>query len=150
MVVNDSAFGKMNYDSGWEKTEVFSLYGRKYLVRVVAGAYAGQNILEKQREAYHIYQKKINECVKKIPNVLLKYYLDNYEIIEETMNIPKKIDRQHINEKNIIRLFEVKTVYFDRAGKFGWLCECAWDQENGIAIILSEQEPIVVEQEELI
>lgn len=150
MVVNDVVFGKMNYDAGWEKREDLFLFGRQISVRIVAAAYTGQEILETQRKAYQIYQKNMEEYIRKIPDILLQYYLDHYEMIEEIMNIPEKINKQNITANIIVRLIEVKAVYFDRDGRFGWLCDCAWDEENGIAVILSGKDPIVAEQDELI
>ena len=148
--IKDDIFGNMEYDCSWVKKEQISLFGKSYEVRIVAKAYTGQEVSDTQRASYTCYQKNFQLYIEQIPNILLTYYLDNYNQIAEYVDIPEKINRKNITEELIVKLIKVQTVYFDRKGNFGWLCDCAWDREHGISIILSADKPIVTEQEELI
>lgn len=146
----DFVFGEMEYDHSWVKKENVSLFGKNYDIRIVAEAYTGQDILDIQRKSYERYKEEYPEYLTKIPDVLLNYYIENYERISEEVEIPEKINLKNINKEIIVKLIRVKTVYFDREGQYGWLCDCAWDAEHGISIILSEEEPFVAEQDYLL
>ncbi len=148
--VLDPVFGEMEYDHSWCKTEEKTVFGKNLEIRIVVEAYAGQEILEVQQKAYSLYKQEYLNYIKEIPSVLLKYYLDNYELISENINIPEKINKNNINKELIAKLIRLKTVYFDRKGQFGWLCDCAWDPEHGICILLSDDVIRVEEQDYLL
>lgn len=146
MTRNDIVFGQMEYANSWVKTEMQFFFGRELLVRIVARAFADEEISEEQRLAYKRYLDNQNEYIRNTPSVLLAYYLDNYDYIESTVEIPDVINRENINEELIVKLIKVRTIYFDREGQYGWLCDCAWDEEHGICILLSD--PIISIQEQ--
>lgn len=146
----DSAFGEMEYDHSWVKKESVTLFGKNYEIRIVAEAYTGQEILDVQRQSYERYKSEYPDYIAKIPDVLLNYYISNYESISSEVDIPEQINRGNINRDLIVKLIRVKTVYFDRNGQYGWLCDCAWDSEHGISIILSSEEIFVAEQDYLL
>ena len=135
--INDSVFGEMIYIHSWERCETQDFFGKILDVRIVAEAYEGQYITDEQRKAYQRYVRNRENFLEKVAPTLLKYYLDNYENISSNVNIPEKINRDNINEELIVKLIKVRTVYFDRKGQYGWLCDCVWDEEHGICILLS-------------
>lgn len=146
----DPAFGEMEYNHSWVKKESISLFGKSYEIRIAAEAYKGQEILDVQRQSYERYQSEYPEYIAEIPDVLLDYYISNYDSIASVVDIPKQINRENITRDLIVKLIRVKTVYFDRNGQYGWLCDCAWDDEHGISIILSTEEIFVAEQDYLL
>lgn len=146
----DLTFGEMEYDHSWVKEENVLLFGKSYDIRIVAEAYTGQDILEIQQKSYERYKREYLGYIAKIPSVLLDYYINNYKSISSKVDIPEKINLKNINKEIIVKLIRVKTVYFDRKGQYGWLCDCAWDTEHGISIILSAEEPFVTEQDYLL
>ncbi|TYQ13199.1 UNVERIFIED_CONTAM: hypothetical protein Cloal_4257 [Acetivibrio alkalicellulosi] len=135
--LNDEVFGKMQYDSSWVRKEKYTILGKELDIRIVAKAYEGQGILDIQRKAFIEFKENFDQFEEDIPAKLLKYYLENYENISEMCNIPEKIDKDHITQDLIVKLVKVKTIYFGRKGEYGYLCDCIWEQEHGIAIILS-------------
>lgn len=148
--VEDKVFGMMEYVYSWESTEEISVFGKDYDIRVVAEAYSGQEILDVQRDAYKKYKENFPKYVMQIPEILLDYYKSNYDTISERVEIPEKISVRNINKELIVKLIKIRTIYFDRKGAFGWLCDCAWDNEHGISIILSDEKPFVAEQDYLL
>lgn len=150
MNINDDVFGKMEYKNSWEKEEIIKCFGKEYKIRTVAKAYKGDDILDIQRNAYKKYKDNINNYNIEIPSSILNYYLDNYEYISSYIDIPEKINKDNINEEIIMKLVTFKTLYFDRKGNFGYLCDCLWDEEHGICILLSDKKVKVIEQDELI
>ena len=148
--VTDKIFGIMRYDACWEKDDTLCVFGKTFPIRVAVAAYTGDDILDIQREAYVKYRDNLSAYDAAVPDILLRYYLDNYDYIASYMKIPEKISRQNITPKLVTKLIKIKTAYFDRKGNFGWLCDCAWDIEHGIAIVLSQSEPFVTDQDYLI
>jgi len=150
LTVNDKIFGVMQYDAGWEKADTLAVFGKTFPVRVVAAAYTGESILDIQRDAYAKYLNNLALYADTIPDIVLRYYLDNYDDISSYMKIPEKINRANVNATTVVKLIKIRTVYFDRKGNFGWLCDCAWDVEHGIAIVLSNEKPFITDQDYLI
>lgn len=148
--INDKVFGEMTYDYSWEKYEVRNLFEDQLDVRIVAKAYEGQEILDIQRESYKKYVNNEDLYIRKIPQIVLAYYKDIYDDILEFCYMPSKYNVENITADSVLDLIEVHTIYFDREGKFGYLCECGWDDDHGFAIILSEDEPRIGEEDELI
>lgn len=149
-IINDEVFGEMKYDYSWEKYEVRNILGEEISVRVVARAYEGQEILEIQRNSYIKYVNNEKLYMKQIPQILLDYYKDEYDNFVEFCDMPVQYDIQNISTDSILDLIAVNTIFFDREGNFGYLCECGWDDDNGIAIILSDDKPRIGEEDELI
>lgn len=148
--INDKVFGEMTYDDSWEKYEVRNIFEEQIDVRIVAKAYEGQEILDIQQESYKKYANNEELYIRKIPQIVLAYYKDIYDDILEFCYMPQKYNIENITADSVLDLIEVHTIYFDREGNFGYLCECGWDDDNGIAIMLSEDEPRIVEEDELI
>lgn len=148
--IKDPIFGEMVYDYSWEKEEEFLAFGRDVNLRVVAKAYSGQDIRDVQREAYITYKSNLSKYIMNVPGVLLDYYLRNYEFISSCVSIPDKISKDNINKELISKLIRIKTLYIDRKGQFGWLCDCAWDSEHGLCILLSGDSICIKEQDYLL
>ncbi len=148
--VNDSVFGEMHYDYAWEKYVKRHMLRRKSEIRVVAVADEGEEILDVQREAYKKYISNEERYIEEIPQALLDYYLDEYDNLLEFCDIPRRLNKKHVNTNTILEMIRVNTLIFDREGNYGYLCDCGWDSENGLAIILSEDEIRIGEQDELI
>ncbi len=149
MIVDD-VFGEMIYDHSWERTETLDFFGKELNIKIVAEAYSGQDILEIQKESYKRYISVVSEYTRKIPNTLLEYYLNNYDVISSDVDIPEQINKENITKDKIIKLVKVTVLYFSRDGKYGYLCDCAWDKENGICIVLSGDNPEIKNHDYLI
>ena len=148
--INDEVFGEMSYDYAWEQSKKDIIFSKLSDYKVVAQAYPGDSITDAQRKSYKEYKQKEESFWKQIPDQLLLYYLENYETISELVNIPERLDKNHINRDSITKLVRLNTLYFDREGRYGWLCDCAWDKEHGICIILSDDSITIDVQDALL
>ena len=146
----DKIFGQLYYASSWEKKEILYFGNTKRQITVVVEAYPNQEITDVQRHQYLEYQQKKEEFVNILPNLLLEYYLDNYDDISSYMEIPEQINKENINEQLMLQLVRINDLYIARDERYGWLCDCAWDEEHGLCVLLSDKEPHVVEQDVLI
>ena len=104
-IIHDIVFGNLQYNHSWEKEEDLYFGNEKKQIMVVIEAYTDQEILDIQRQQYLVYQQKKNEYINKIPKVLLKYYLDNYDLIAAEMEIPEVINKENINEQLIVNYY---------------------------------------------
>ena len=104
-IIHDIVFGNLQYNHSWEKEEDLYFRNEKKQIMVVIEAYTDQEILDIQRQQYLVYQQKKNEYINKIPKVLLKYYLDNYDLIAAEMEIPEVINKENINEQLIVNYY---------------------------------------------
>ncbi|MBP3255572.1 MAG: hypothetical protein J6M60_03685 [Clostridia bacterium] len=148
--MNDEVFGILNYDHGYEKEEEIIFFDKSYKIIISVQSY-DKTITEEQRKSYKMFKENYNEIIKKLPPILLEYYLKIYdEFIELYFKVPEKIDKKHINEELIVRLIKPRTLFIDKKGKFGLLCDCIWDEEHGIAILFTDNSLSIVEQDELI
>lgn len=150
MIINDKIFGELHYNSAWEKEENFDSRFEEEKIKVVIEADESQEILDIQREQYLAYRQQKNKFINKIPKVLLDYYLGIYDDISSALDIPEQINKENINEQLIVKLVRINDIYFARNGSYGWLCDCAWDEEHGLCILLSESEPCIKDQDYLI
>ncbi len=146
----DNVFGEMIYDHSWERKETLSFFGKELNIKIVAEAYSGQDILEIQKELYKRYMAEVSEYTRLIPDALLEYYFNSYDAISSDIDIPEQINKENITKDKIVKLVRVTSLYFSRDGKYGYLCDCAWDEENGICIVLSGDKPEIKDQDYLI
>ena len=150
--MEDDVLGKLVYDHNFEKEteEELDFFGKIYNIRVVLQSY-DQIITDEQRKAYVEFKNNYEETIKKLPKVLLDYYLSIYdEYIDAIFNVPEKIDKDHVNEEIVVRTVIPQTLFITKQGKYGLLCKCIWDEEHGTAIIFNGNNVSMGDQDELI
>lgn len=152
--VNDPVFGEMSYDHSWETTQTILLWGKEHKIRIAARAYNNDPVNDSQRASYTEYKAKESEYERLIPDVLLDYFKENYDEISEMVDLPEKYRLENISRDIVIKLIKPKTLFFAPDGGYGFLCDCAWDPEHGIAIIFpykdKEKSLRIGDQDELI
>ncbi len=147
----DSIFGKMEYDYSWCKEEVINFWTTNTKIKMVAQAYSGQEIIDIQRENYIYFKNNINEISKISYEKIKLFYFDNYEKIKEENNeVCIKYPINKINEINFNELIKIKTLIFTKNIYFGFLCDCLWEKEHGIAILIDKNNIKICEQDELL
>lgn len=121
MIIDDLIF-----DYGWRKP--FSIYFNKNNVEIelVFDSYEGEKINDKQLSSYKKFLDNKTEYENKTQELITKYIIDNA-----------------IEKHGVI----IKTLQFNYDGSFGFLADCEWDIENGIAIILAPEESVVIQDQ---
>ncbi len=126
-IVKDPIFGKMEYKHRWVKKETISLMGKEYNLNIIAAAYTGDQICDKQREAYKAFKGKIDKVSRRMPGMIEEYVEDHKDEIAE-----------HFSEigdpEDAIKFVKPVSVMFARDGMTVIMCNVAWDEENGIGI----------------
>ncbi len=150
--INDDAFGEMVYDSCWMKSVKMDFANMKgHWIEICAEADEREPINALQKKAYTEYLAKKEHFMEAIPNALIAYYLDNYDDIKESWErVPSKYNKKNISASSVMELVEFDSLYFCQDGRYGWLCKCPWEDEMGLAFILSGDEIEVTVQDELI
>lgn len=147
--IDDPVFGEMIYDAGWEKREKKSLYGKEKLIRIATCDYE-DGITDVHRASYKKYQENESRYLEEIPCALLEYYLSMYDEIKEYWRVPRQYTKKNVTKENIMDLIDFKTLYFRYNGMFAWLCECPWEEECGLAFVLSEDKIRVALQTDIL
>ena len=74
---------------------------------------------------------------KEVPTLLLDYYKDHYEDIERRWPLDDELRIDVVEKITLINLFDIKSLFIDRNGNYGWLVEFIWN-EFPISVILSD------------
>lgn len=139
-VVDDDVFGEMYFDQGWRKwikTDINGIDGEWLLLHV--DEYYPKEIDSKQKANYQKYLAKEKSFIEEVPHLLLKFYLENYQAIEEIWDIPKVFDKDNIDLKSIKMLVQFQKLFFHGDGvRYGWLCRCLWDKYDGLSLFYDE------------
>lgn len=123
----------------WEKIETKKIFGKEKRIKLYADNCNGE-ISEEQRKAYLDYKMQEGSYCEAISEALLEFYLDTYDFISEGWNVPEKYNRQNVHKWNVTELMDFREFYVDEYGDCYWICKCPWDDENGLAFIISEGE----------
>ena len=136
--LEDPVFGEMVFNEDvWERNEQICVCGKELTVEISTDDCDGK-ISEIERNSYENYKMYEREYFNEIPSVLLSYYLANYENVKEMWRIPRQYNKNNINKDNIMDLIDFKELYIDEDGQCAWLCECPWEEDDGIAFLLSD------------
>lgn len=138
--VNDSVFGELEYDkNGFLKTKIFlGIWGGDdEELDLIIKCQENEEISDIQRKAYKTYLADLQRISKEVPTLLLDYYKDHYEDIERRWPLDDELRIDVVEKITLINLFDIKSLFIDRNGNYGWLVEFIWD-EFPISVILSD------------
>lgn len=124
--INDKVLGEIEYDFGWIKIEEIPFFDSKYNVKMVFEAFEDEDITDTQRNNYIEFTKNIDEISKKAINKLSDYLVENFTGMYVVKNI-----------------IVPTSVFFKQDGHYGVLCEFDLDEENGLAIVVSNDYDVI-------
>lgn len=113
--------------------------GREYNVETAFTDFNGEAPSEVQKAAFEHYKAHLDEYLRKIPNVLLDYFVHNYKLIKYTCDSVENLTRYNVSNEDVVKLIKIKKLYIDEKGAYAFLCDCAWDVEHGISIVLVDK-----------
>ncbi len=137
--INDPSFGPMEFDYGWCKEEEIAFFGQTGSVEVLAEADIGQPISDVQRKAYALFCDGTDALSDDALAALKEYYIENLPAIGGQVDDPTTLpEEDSITRADLVKMVIPQTVYFRQDGIYAVLCNCIWEPQNGLAIIVSE------------
>lgn len=114
------------FDYGWKKTITFNFQNKPLNIDLVFDAYKGEDVNNEQYSAYEKFSQNQVNYESQVNQMVLNYINEN------------QLENSQV---------DIKTLLIKRDGAFGLLADCSWDIENGIAILLSPKQEIVVQDD---
>lgn len=96
-----------------------------------------EEVTDVQQKAYERYAAGLDNYMKNMPQALLAYYKDNYVDSTWYNYIYDALKIENVTETSLCNALNIKCLYIDRDGNFGWLAEIA-SKAHAVTIILSE------------
>lgn len=105
----EQKLGQLVYDGGWKRVEPLNVHDCNLLV--IFQAFESENISAEQKESYAFALKNM------------------YSLLENARDkIIEELGAEQLED------IVITTVYFNRTGSFGFLCDYSVDYEHGMAI----------------
>lgn len=150
-ILNDKVLGELEFqDDSWVgefDTPVLNSDGNLTLVVQDTNK---EGILDVQREVYKIYLQNEEKYKNSVTDFLLDYYKWNYEYIaREVSDLDENDHKDVITDKELYQMVDLWYLFVCRDGSFGYVFGCCWDNEDDLAVLLSESEPRVISRTQL-
>lgn len=148
MMINDSIFGKIEYDYIWFRRSKIKFFNNKVdIMLMIAGDDEGQ-FEDGQYEAYQSLINKWNEIQETFLEPILEYYKQKRKELGYDIQLNKNYPEIKSTKEllNYITLVGIKVPYADIYGgrSIGISFDCSWDEENGLGLRLNNEEVIDV------
>ncbi len=150
-IINDEVLGSLKYNNGvWGRrldTPVLNSDGNLIIVFQDDNK---EGILDVQREAYKTYLQNEDKYKSSVIDLLLDYYkwINEY-FMQSVSGIDETFHKDVVTEKQLFMATELWYLFICRDGSFGYAFGCCWDVDNGLAVLLSEDEPRVISRTQL-
>lgn len=150
-IIKDEVVGSLRFHNGvWGRrldAPVFNSDGNLILVFQDPNK---EGILDIQKEAFKRYLQNEEGYKNRVTNYILEYYKWYYEEIKRIVSdLGEEDHKEVIDEKGIYELMDIWYLFICRDGSFGYAFDCCWDGDNGLAVLLSEDEPRVISRTQL-
>ncbi|MBP3916082.1 MULTISPECIES: DUF2004 domain-containing protein [unclassified Clostridium] len=148
MMINDSIFGKIEYDYIWFRRSKIKFFNNEVdIMLMIAGDDEGQ-FEDGQYEAYQALINKWNEIQETFLEPILEYYKQKRKELGYDIELNKNYPEIKSTKEllNYITLVGIKVPYADIYGgrSIGISFDCSWDEENGLGLRLNNEEVIDV------
>ena len=137
MCITDLVFGEMKYHYRWEKQETIPFCGIKKKVTVAAKAYSGEQINDKQRDAYRYFTTHVEQIGKECFELATEYIWKNFDQIALYFPNVKLLE----TPQELHKVMDLKTLYFSQEGECILLFKTEW-AEDDIAIMIYPEKKI--------
>ena len=142
MELNHHIFGKIKFNYGWTRDMTVTIFGEQYVLEIIIDADDDGKFEVNQERAYIFFKEHLDEIVKEANCAIVSYY--NREISNIVSGYTHTDEKQYFLDKigdkeQIYSLLKLKQIMFpltfdENVEEFGFLCDCDWDKENGLAI----------------
>lgn len=143
--INDPVLGELTYNENegyWTKKIFLEIFdGDDYQLDLLIKCGKDEEIADSQREAYKSYLENLKQIEELTYPALLSFYKDHYEDINRQYDVDNddELNMDSVNESILISYFDLKSLFIDRKGNYGWLVELIWDNYP-LAVILSDDQ----------
>ena len=139
--INDPVFGDLEYNKKeeyWTKKIYLNIWGAEedYEMDLMVKCDKNEKITDVQHEAYKSYLANLKKIEDDIPPAILSYYRDHYEDIDRSWDVDDELKLDVVDEDVLLSFLDIKSLYIDRKGNYGWLVELIWDGCQ-ITVVLS-------------
>ena len=150
-ILKDEFFGELKFrENSWCKRMDAPLYNSDGNLILAVQDDNQEGVLDIQREAYKTYLQNEDKYKKIAVEYLLDYYKWNYEYIASIISDLDENDHKDvITETQLFVMIELWCLYIGRDGSFGYTFGCCWDDENDLAVLLSDAELRVLSRTQL-
>ena len=150
-IIKDEVFGELDFqEEAWVGSLDAPLYNSDENLTLVIQDYNKEGILDIQREAYKTYLQNEEKYKEIAVDYLLDYYKWNYEYIaSEVSGVNEKDHKDVVTETQLFEFMTLWYLFICRDGSFGYAFGCCWDVDNGLAVLLSEEEPRIISRTQL-
>lgn len=150
-MIKDEVLGELDFqEEAWVGSLDAPLYNSDENLTLVIQDYNKEGILDIQREAYKTYLQNEEKYKEIAVDYLLDYYKWNYEYIANIISdLTEEDHKDVVTEKQLFEMIDLWSLYICRDGSFGYSFGCCWDDENDLAVLLSEAEPRVISRTQL-
>ncbi len=150
-IIKDEFFGELKFrENSWCKRMNAPLYNSEENLILAVQDDNKEGILDIQREAYKTYLQNADKYKEIAVDYLLEYYKWNYEYIaSEVSGVNEKDHKDVVTETQLFEFIELWYLFICRDGSFGYAFGCCWDVDNGLAVLLSEEEPRIISRTQL-
>ena len=148
--IHDKAFGKLEFNGSWVREIELTFLGMKSTVElIVEGNDENESILEEQRVSY----QKLSEIVPRAEAEIFKFYESICHGFRTQFGEEADTRMPTIEEKSdlatLVKLTGIVFPMVTDAGEIsvGFLLECSWDPEHGLAVKITNDEAEVGTQD---
>ncbi|MCT8088771.1 hypothetical protein ACDX34_16555 [Acinetobacter bereziniae] len=111
----ETEVGVFEFNYGWVKLINLNINEITYEIPLVFEAFEGENISEAQLKSYKLFMHEQSRYEQNILDLMSEY------VLNESIQNPE---------------FTPTSLLFKRDGSIGLICDCNWDIDQGIVIIL--------------
>ena len=148
MIMNDSVFGEIQYEYIWYRSSSIKFFNKEENIMLIIDGDEDGKFEDGQYEAYKLLINSWNEIQETLLDFILKYYKEKRKELGYDIQVNERYPEINstIELLNYITLLGIKVPYSNTYGgrSIGISFDCTWDQENGIGIILRDEQVIEV------
>ena len=98
-------------DNTWKNVVEISMFGREKDMEILIEDPDNKGINDVQKESYESYLKNLKEYESKVPDVLLSYFLANFEEIDRIVSLTDDAQKDTIVAERIFKMFMILSLY---------------------------------------
>lgn len=121
MKILETEIGTLEFNYGWTKPISIDIDFQSFEINLVFEAFDGELVSDQQLNNYKLFKQEQSKYEGSVLRLINEYIL-----------------KESIQDKK----FTPTSLVFKRDSSFGLLCDCDWDIDQGVVVILSPNEMV--------